>query len=354
MTFADTVRPGGLTFATPTPGSTSTYNYVERCRGLEERLAAAEQQLRDSSKQKSELDAEASELRGQQKILREENDRLQQEIYLFKSSREGAGISARLAGLEQLVKEKDEAMSRMDRLVEEARSARGHLDTLCQQLRAQIQSLEQASMAQQQEMGKANDAIRRLQDDLRAAKSKVKSAQTLAQEQERLRRETQTQYEATKSDLAALRQQYEDRIKGIGELEEARRQLTLELEEQKRMNEGNEKVIGWLHRQISDEKLTAIIEKSFTGNAPLSELVTATPKEQPSLATTGSSEYPLANELEARRMLEELRGGPIGPETSLPRFTPEELALKQPTDGRAGGGSGADTDEEAFSRLTLD
>lgn len=331
----------------------STVNYVERCKGLEERVASLEGHVKDLSTSKTCIESEAAELRGQHRMLREENEHLKQEIYAFKSSAQGAGISARLAGLEQLVREKDEALSRMNDLVQETRQAKGHLDSQIQQLRQQLASQEHVHADLSGDLTKANDVIRKLQDDLRMAKSKVRSASTLAQEQERLRKESTSQYDLLKHDLQQVRDSLEKRLREVGELEEAKRQLLSELEDLRRINEGNEKVITWLHRQIDDDRLQSIINQSFHEKDDRQPLRNEAAHEdeygrmknvhtayaasdshdvRDGLETSreqSSQEFPLAMQREAKTFFAEL-GIPIGPDTSLPRFTPEELADKRP------------------------
>ena len=289
-----------------------------------------EQELRDLHEIKQKLETEASELRGQQRVLSADNERLQQEVYAFRSSAHGAGISARLAGLEQLVKEKDDALTRMNDLVQETREAKTLLESTIAQLRQQLQSAQEQQTTQQQDTQKLHDLIRKLQDDLRTAKSKVRSASTLAQEQERLRRDTQSQLDALKRDLQDVREQYERKLKQVGELEESKRTLQHELDDLRHLNEGNEKVISWLHRLIPDDRLTAIIENpdvtilSDTANGATAGTVNI----QEQGHDTSTSDYPLAMRREVRQFFNDL-GIQIDPETSLPRFTPEELAEKQ-------------------------
>lgn len=311
----------------------STVNYVERCRSLEERLASCEQHLNECRDLKGKLENESAELRGQVKTLNTENDRLKQEVYSFKSSAQGAGISARLAGLEQLVREKDEALSRMNDLVQETREAKQLLENQVSQLKSQISSLQDANNSIQSDLMKANEAIKKLQDDLRNAKSKVRSASTLAQEHERLHRESGAHYEAVKKELSVLQEKYEKRIKEIGELEEARKTILVELDDARRLNEGNEKVIAWLHRQISDDRLNYIIEHGDTDTSVAIATEKETKKESPrqESSTVESERFPLVERFEARQFFREL-GHQIDPDTSLPRFTPEELAEKETID----------------------
>ena len=57
---------------------------------------------------------------------------------------------------------------------------------------------------------------------------------------------------------------------------------------------------------------------------------------------TSTSDYPLAMRREVRQFFNEL-GVQIDPETSLPRFTPEELAEKQPASAGGSEESGTST-----------
>lgn len=329
---------------------------------------AMEQQLRDLQDIKQRLEVDLSELKGQHKQLTSDNERLKQEVYAFRSSAHGSGISARMAGLEQLVKEKDDALSRMNDLVQETREAKALLETNITQLRQQIQSYQEQQLSNQQETQKFHDAIRKLQDDLRTAKSKVRSASTLAQEQERLRRDTQTQLDAVKRDLQDLRDQYEKKLRECGELEEAKRVLQHELEDVRHLNEGNEKVISWLHRLIPDDRLTAIID---TAEPQYDETDREQPRPQPnadmnmtsqSTINTSTSDYPLAMRREVRQFFNDL-GVSIDADTSLPRFTLEELADKQVVVHETGTGTSSSTSsgndegerrvEESMSNLSL-
>jgi chromosome segregation ATPase len=275
---------------------------------------------------------------------------LKQEVYAFRSSAQGAGISARFAGLEQLVKEKDDALNRMNDLVQETRQAKSLLESNMEVLRNQLASVQSEHANQHNEMQKLHDMIKKLQEDLRTAKSKVRSSSTLAQEKDRLRQEAQSQYDSVKRDLAELRNNYDKKLKEIGELEEAKRSILQELEEARHLNEGNERVIAWLHQQISDDRLNHIIEhggneenNSFDDKrrATVNEQTGSTAAARPAANTESSNEpqsmassndLQLAMNREARMVLANDWELPIEPDTSVPRFTSEELAGKQKED----------------------
>ena len=361
----------------PYPNSTRTLeqkgvNYVERCKSLEDRLSVLDTKMRDLEQENKSLQGESAELKGQVKVLNQENDRLKQEIYLFKSSAQGAGISARMQGLEQLIREKDDALQRLNDLLEEVREGRGRIEeTLRDAQQQNINTLDRLRQ-KEEELQKAHDLIKRLQDDIRVAKTKVRASATLAQEQERLRREAMGSNDALRQDIASLRRDYDLRLKEMGELEEAKRRAMQELDEVKKVNEGNERVISWLHRLIPDEKLNSIIASgAYTGDSTFAERVSVQDRGVDSIVlqfdgdrprqdqqqqqesesnTSTSTQYPLAMQREVRQMFAEA-GMYAGPETSLPRFTPEELMGKQPIS--TSGDVQSELSDELDNRLSI-
>lgn len=106
---------------------------------------------------------------------------------------------------------------------------------------------------------KANEIIRRLQDEVKGLKSRARTAESSLRQLERVGKETGTSYEALRTELNEIRTTLAERNKRVEELETERNRLKVELEESKKLVEANEKVIEWLHQQLNEESISKIL-----------------------------------------------------------------------------------------------
>lgn len=107
----------------------------------------------------------------------------------------------------------------------------------------------------QGEVNKANEIIRKLQDEVKTLRTRSRSAETASKQLEKLLKETQTACDALRTEIGEVRAQLTERTQKVTEIQLEKDKVATELEETKKLAEANEKVIEWLHQQISEESL---------------------------------------------------------------------------------------------------
>ncbi|KAI8804521.1 hypothetical protein BJ742DRAFT_823905 [Cladochytrium replicatum] len=120
-------------------------------------------------------------------------------------------------------------------------------------LRTQSHRLDDSLKSATEEINKGNDIIRRLQSELKSAKSKIKLKNIVTLQQEKLLDERGTLVESAQKEFASLK---EELVKKQEILEENQKKLddrTAKLEESKKIIEDNNHVIEWLHKQLNED-----------------------------------------------------------------------------------------------------
>ena len=131
------------------------------------------------------------------------------------------------------------------------------------QLRALLGQQENLGRQQASDLNKANDIIRKMQDELKALKHRARSAEASLKQQEKLLRDSQLSNDSCRTELQELRTQLAEKTRLLVEVETEKAKAASELDEARKMNEANEKVIEWLHHQINDESLELIATRGY-------------------------------------------------------------------------------------------
>lgn len=116
----------------------------------------------------------------------------------------------------------------------------------------------------QHDINKANEIIRKLQDEVKSLRTRSRTAEASARQLEKLLKDAQASAEALRAEVNDLRQQSAERTAALVGVQAERDRLHTELEETKRLVEANEKVIEWLHQQINEDSLNRVYAKHGT------------------------------------------------------------------------------------------
>ncbi|KAJ3277145.1 Spindle assembly abnormal protein 6 [Terramyces sp. JEL0728] len=172
-----------------------------------------------------------------------------------------------------------------------------------QVLKHQVEGLEQGLKKAGEEINKGNEIIKRLQMDLKNAKSKIKLKNTVTLQQERLLDERMTSIDSLQKDLVQSNRVNHDLQ---ADLEGNRKKITdlnSQLDESRKIIEDNNRVIEWLHKQLNEEALQKpLYSKGFT-QIDFSKYTTVepekfdfrqTPKQKEELGFTPREKDPLS------------------------------------------------------------
>lgn len=118
------------------------------------------------------------------------------------------------------------------------------------------------------EIQKANDIIRKLQDEVKSLRNRARSAETAVKQLEKVSKDSQNSCESLRNELSQVRNQLIEKISIVTEGKAERDRLMGEIEEQKKLVEANEKVIEWLHQQISEDSINHMLGRHGTANPP--------------------------------------------------------------------------------------
>lgn len=117
------------------------------------------------------------------------------------------------------------------------------------------------------DINKANEIIRKLQDEVKSLRNRARAAEASVRQLEKVSKETGSSYESLTNELHQARSGLEEKSKALAEVTSEKERLARELEESKRLVEANEKVIEWLHQQINEDSLSRLLGSSTTAAA---------------------------------------------------------------------------------------
>lgn len=113
------------------------------------------------------------------------------------------------------------------------------------------------------DINKANEIIRKLQDEVKSLRNRARAAEASGRQLEKVNKETSSSYETLTNELHQARSSLEEKSKALAEVTSEKERLVRELEESKRLVEANEKVIEWLHQQINEDSLSRLLGSSM-------------------------------------------------------------------------------------------
>lgn len=115
------------------------------------------------------------------------------------------------------------------------------------------------------DLEKANEIIKKLQDEVKSLKARARSAESSLRQLQKVTKDGEVSAEQMRADLASIRGQFEEKTKALTAITSERDHLKGEVDEMRKLVEANEKVIGWLHNQINEDSLTKLLGRP-TGN----------------------------------------------------------------------------------------
>lgn len=124
-----------------------------------------------------------------------------------------------------------------------------------------------ASINTTYDINKANEIIRKLQDEVKSLRNRARAAEASMRQLEKIGKETGSSYESLTAELHQARGSLEEKGRALAEALAGKERLARELEESKKLVEANEKVIEWLHQQINEDSLSRLLGPGTTGGA---------------------------------------------------------------------------------------
>ncbi|KAJ3032713.1 hypothetical protein HDV00_007189 [Rhizophlyctis rosea] len=161
----------------------------------------------------------------------------------------------RVRELERQERDTSDVARRAEDAVNAMKEQKAKLEDTLNLYKTSTARLEDSLSKATEEINKGNDIIRRLQSDLKAAKSKAKLKNVVTMQQEKLLDERQAIIEALQKEVGDSR---ESLVRKEGECQEKGKEvdeLRARVDELKAKVDDDNHVIEWLHKQLNEEAL---------------------------------------------------------------------------------------------------
>lgn len=160
-------------------------------------------------------------------------------------------LQARLDVLEQDKIRLGEDLKRRDENVEDLMNMRKHLEQELSEKKCLVTKRENAVKNVSQELLKANEVIRKLQDQNRKENHKIKLGCQIVQEQEKVLTDKELELENTRKQLKEKSELIDSKEESIKDLEVQLEQIRENADEMTKKLKTNETVIQWLNKQLT-------------------------------------------------------------------------------------------------------
>ncbi|KAH0545771.1 spindle assembly abnormal protein 6 homolog isoform X1 [Cotesia glomerata] len=218
---------------------------AKQLQNLERELNLAQRDLSQLKKQNSKLDVDYHE-----------KDRYVNEL------------KTRVAVMEQELKDKAILISKHLEMLKTSKEQKQQLEEMLAQKENQVQRKQNALKNVSDEVIKANDIIKKLQNDLESTKTKLKLRTGIALEQERL-------LDAKQKELGEMQSKLDELTKELKatktELDSSKDQLKIiqsQLEDKEKTIKNNDNVISWLNRRLAESQ--SPLQSATTSAVPIS------------------------------------------------------------------------------------
>ena len=255
--------------------------------------------IRDLKSKLEVCDSELQRFKSEINTVRSENAAFANESH----DKEKAihNLKTKIAVLEQDVKSKNLIIQRSQEQVDMANQQRVKSDDNTELLKSKVAELEQNLKHASEDNSKANDIIRKLQEDLRLSYGKLKLKNSVTIQQEKLVGEKTSQLEKAEAQLKVFQGELNTSHEQNGKLKEDLKNATSKLDENQKILDSNEKIIQYLNKQITDSQLTQrsgnlnfgnstnVVAKFGAGNSTANSVQNITGGHQVASPTNGPS-----------------------------------------------------------------
>ena len=251
---------------------TSLGQFEDRVKSLEgenkelvEKKYKNEASIRDLKSKLEVCDCELQRFKSEISNIRNENTALSNECH--EKEKAVHNLKTKIAVLEQDVKSKSLIIQRSQEQVEMANQQRVKSDDNTELLKNKVSELEQNLKHASDDNSKANDIIRKLQEDLRLSYGKLKLKNSVTIQQEKLVSEKTGQLEKTEAQLKVTEAELHSCHDQVAKLREDLKNANSKLEENQKILDSNEKIIQYLNKQITDSQLSHRSSQMNFGNS---------------------------------------------------------------------------------------
>ncbi|CAB4063897.1 SAS-6 [Lepeophtheirus salmonis] len=238
-------------------------NHLSSTRSMENRIASLDYENKDLSEKRHRYEATIQRMSEELRLSREKGEAFQRELENKKMENNNldAGYHDRerminqlklKVGLLETEKERTEVEFRQQQdLCTIANEQKNKLDLELKEKIALISKRENAVRSVTQELMKANEIIKKFQEQARSQHQKVQLGSNVVQEQERLLSEKETELESIRTQLKSIKEKQNSMELQSQEFELNDNEKNRRIEELDKQIKTNETVIHWLNKQLT-------------------------------------------------------------------------------------------------------
>ncbi|CAG5093737.1 Similar to SASS6: Spindle assembly abnormal protein 6 homolog (Gallus gallus) [Cotesia congregata] len=221
---------------------------------------------KEQAKQLQNLERELNLAQRDLSQLKKQNAKL--DVDYHEKDRYVNELKTRVAVMEQELKDKAILISKHLEMLKTSKEQKQQLEEMLAQKENQVQRKQNALKNVSDEVIKANDIIKKLQNDLESTKTKLKLRTGIALEQERL-------LDAKQKELCEMQSKLDELTKELKatktELDSSKDQLKImqsQLEDKEKIIKNNDNVISWLNRRLAESQ--SPLQSATTSAVPIS------------------------------------------------------------------------------------
>lgn len=166
-----------------------------------------------------------------------------------------SALEAQLMGLESLLKERTAEMSRLNDIVQGLADQKRELEQTRAKLQEEISSKEQALQQDKGEINKANEIIKKLQDEIKGLRTRLRTAEAFNRQHEKLTRDSQLTFDTVRAELVELKATHAARLAELESTQKQNKDLTAQIKELETRLEENTRVTDYLHAELNKQRL---------------------------------------------------------------------------------------------------
>uniref|UniRef100_W5LWQ1 Spindle assembly abnormal protein 6 homolog n=1 Tax=Lepisosteus oculatus TaxID=7918 RepID=W5LWQ1_LEPOC len=225
---------------------------------LMERKYKSESAIRDLKAKLVGLEDESHRAKQEVLSLRRENSTLDSECH--EKEKQVNQLQTRVAVLEQEIKDKDQLVLRTKEVLEATQQQKMIIEENAEERQHHIGKLETTLKSLSEELIKANEIIKKLQDDVKMLVGKLKLKNSVTVQQEKVLSETEQLLQKEQREVQEARQALKQRDEEVSKLQEQLEATVQKLAESKELLKTNENVITWLNKQLNENQITRMFE----------------------------------------------------------------------------------------------
>lgn len=178
--------------------------------------------------------------------------------------------------------------------IERSKEAERRLEREIESQKQQINELEESLSKASDEIDKGNEIMKKLQSELKSIKTSNKTQSQMHSQQEKMNEDLQRTLDLMRKECEDVRKALREKELSCTESEMEKRRLQDELDSLKRVNQSNEKVMDWLHRQVNENQI-GVSGKLLPGTKNVLKDILPTPSATASFIGHSSSAAPTVN-----------------------------------------------------------